>query len=189
MIAGILLAAGASRRFGIEDKLLAEFAGAPLVTHAAGTLRKLDPDILIAVTRSPEVAAALPGYTVVAPSKNETLQADSLRAGILEAQRRQASHALVMLGDMPFVEESHLKQLLNRCTEIGASATTDGKRKTPPACFSRALFPRLLQLNGDKGAASMLRELPEDAFVAECGGKLIDVDTPTDLDLVNGQKN
>ena len=50
-ITAILLAAGTSRRFGGEDKLLAPLAGGPLALHAARHIVGLAPRRRIAVCR------------------------------------------------------------------------------------------------------------------------------------------
>ena len=178
--AGLLLAAGRSERFGTQDKLLAQVRGAPLVTHAMAALRGIGPDVLIAVTRSEEVAQLFGPCEVVAPEG--PLQGDSLRAGIAAAVRHGADRALVVLGDMPLVGTDHLQAVLARCTARTASATTDGTRPMPPACFPGVLFPALLKIEGDQGARDLIMAIPEDGLVRAGPERLADVDTSADLD-------
>ena len=178
---GILLCGGASRRFGVENKLLADLAGRPLVTHAADALLSAGCDALLAVTGDARVAGVLPGFEIVAPGKPQPEQADSLRAGILRARDLGAERALVALGDMPFVPASHLRAVIARGTPDDASATTDGRRRMPPAWFPARLFDDLAGISGDRGAQAVLAALPPAALVHAEAGALVDIDTPGDL--------
>lgn len=170
---GILLAAGLSRRFGPTDKLMAPLHGRPLVTYAAATLRAVAPDVLIAVTSSEIVAAELDGFLITQPEQADATQSASLRAGIFLAANLGASRASLMLGDMPDITVGLARRLVERCTEQSPAAATDGRTPNPPACFPRACFPALLDLQGDRGARSLLRGLQPDNLVfatsASCG--------------------
>lgn len=179
--AGVLLAAGHSHRFGPGDKLLAPLRGQPLVGYAAAALRDLGPDLLIAVARSDAVADALDGFEIVRPPEGQGGQADSLRAGIARARDLGATRAIVVLGDMPFVTADLLRRIADSATAHRPSAATDGTRAMPPACFPAAVFPRLLRLRGDRGAAALLRDLPPEALVPAPASALRDIDLPADL--------
>lgn len=179
--AGILLAAGRSERFGSRDKLLADLAGSPLVSHAAGALRTLNPDDLLAVATSSRVAALLPGFRVVKPDAQRPDQSDSLRAGIAAARACGADRALIVLGDMPLIPTALLRALLERATAHGAAASKGGVRPMPPACFGRDRFAEILGIRGDEGARRLLSGLPEGAMVRTAPEFLTDVDTPDDL--------
>lgn len=190
-LAGLLLAAGRSERFGTQDKLLAAYQGAPLVTHAARALQGLAPDVLIAVTGSEPVAACLSGFTIVAPSGPGNGLSDSLRAGIAAADARGVARALVVLGDMPLVTEQHLKDVVAISSATAASATSDGRRPMPPACFPKIDFPDLMSLSGDQGARPLLSRIPPGRLIKTAPAILQDVDTLADLnrlpaDLTNG---
>jgi len=179
--AAVLLAAGASRRFGPDDKLLALWHGRPLVTHAAEALRASGLSPLIAVTANPEVAALLPGFAVVAPDRPQPEQSDSLRAGIAEARRLGAPAALVALGDMPGVTADLLRAVAARASPAQPAAATDGTRAMPPACFPAALFEALLAATGDRGARPLLASLPDAQRVPAPAEALVDIDTRADI--------
>ncbi|MEM9900977.1 MAG: nucleotidyltransferase family protein [Pseudomonadota bacterium] len=179
--AGVLLAAGRSRRFGAEDKLLAPLKGRPLVAHAVAALRAVKPEVLIGVTRSAAVSRLLAGFEIVAPLEDAPEQADSLRAGLSCAWACGAKRVLVVLGDMPFVTPALLADVLARCEETRPSAATDGFRPMPPACFPEAFFPEVLALRGDRGAARLLRNLPCEALVHVPPRTLHDIDTVAGL--------
>ncbi|MEM0946528.1 MAG: nucleotidyltransferase family protein [Pseudomonadota bacterium] len=179
--AGILLAAGASRRFGSKNKLLADLGGKPLVRHAAETLRKHRPDVLVAMTSEPEIARLLDGYDIVAPETPDPGQADSLRAGLARAHSLGAERFLIVLGDMPFVDVGLLDHVAERCTATSPSAATCNGRIMPPACFPVQTLPHLLSLRGDRGAAAILKALPQSALVPADPLLLRDIDTPEEL--------
>ena len=93
MIAGLLLASGASRRFG-SNKLVAPLDGRPVVRWSAEALASAVEETWVVVpARSAEVRAALDGLPVrwvENPVAHEGM-ASSIRAGIaaLPAERRQ----------------------------------------------------------------------------------------------------
>ena len=185
--AGVLLAAGASRRFGAADKLLALLHGQPLVTHAARALAAAKPDVLIAATRSEDVALLLDGFEIVHPPEDHPEHSDSLRRGIERAKASGADRAVVVLGDMPFVTPALITDVIAKTTAQTPGAATDGQRPMPPACFPAACFEDLMQQTGDRGAAQLLKELPPSALVQASNQTLRDIDTPAALDAAQNQ--
>lgn len=180
-VAAILLAAGTSRRFGSEDKLLAEFRGAPLVTHAAQAIRTFSPDYMFAVTSSQELAEHLSGFNVLRTSQDDTLQSDSLRSGIAAAARVRCTRAIVVLGDMPGITSSLLSDVSNRATDDEPSAATDGRTVMPPVCFPASWFKKIDSLRGDRGGASLLQGVAKDQFILTDPKMLRDIDMPEDI--------
>ena len=174
--AGLLLAAGASRRFGSANKLLAPFRGRPLATHAAAALAGAGPDHLIAVTAAPAVAALLPEFDIVALPGPED-QSASLRAGVRRAMKLGADAVVIHLADMPLIEAATIAEVARRAR----AAVTDGSRRMPPAAFPAEDFEALLAVQGDSGARGLLAGLPEAALVRVPPAQLADVDTPANL--------
>lgn len=179
--AGILLAAGPSQRFGPDDKLLAVYRGRPLVTHAAEALRGAGCDFLVAVVGRPEVAAELGEFRPVYPAHGEPMQALSLRTGIAAARTLGVDRAVIVLGDMPGVTAALIRRVVDRCADDTPSASHDGTRIAPPACFPASLFEALMTIDGDQGARTLLRGLPAAALVRTDPEQLRDIDTPGDL--------
>lgn len=183
-IAAILLAAGRSRRFGSEDKLLAPLAGAPLALHAARRIVELAPRRRIAVCR--ERAGALAeqltalGFEIVANPHPEAGLSQSLACGIAEAARGPEAAALIALADMPFIGIGHLTSLLTRFDPASAPivASTDGATRMPPALFARSLFSALQAETGHRGGKALLAGA---ALVHAAPGELADIDRPEDL--------
>ena len=178
-LAGIVLAAGASRRWGEEDKLLAPFRGSPLAAHAADAMRGAPVDLRIAVMRDPELAALFDGFELVRPEGED--QSASLHAGVRLARDRGAGAVLVALADMPLVNAPLLARVARLGFQTGTAAARDGELRAPPAYFPADTFQALLALTGDRGAGGLLRDLPDAAFV-DAAGRLADIDRPGDLD-------
>lgn len=178
---GLLLAAGRSCRFGAADKLLAPLDGAPLVTHAAGSMRRCGLDRLIAVVRSAEVAALLAGFDPVFVAEDETAQSTSLRAGVLHADALGAAGVLVALGDMPRVPAAHMERVMHAGRTHGIAATARGEGTIPPAWFARDHFGALTEITGDQGARAVLRAVPPAGRISCSGALLVDIDRPEDL--------
>lgn len=185
--AGVLLAAGASRRFGAADKLLAPLNGRPLISYAARALVAAKPDVLIAISRNADVDTMLAGFDIMKPPENDPKQSDSLRAGIARAQALGARRSIVVLGDMPFVTPGLIENVMSRSTPTTPAAATDGQRRMPPACFPAACFADLLAQTGDRGAAAVLQALPQSALVTAEHGELLDIDTPDALAAAQAQ--
>ncbi|WP_378944673.1 NTP transferase domain-containing protein [Paracoccus sp. R86501] len=173
---GLLLAAGASRRFGPEDKLLAGYRGRPLVSYAADAMRAADLDDRVAVVTNDAVAAHLQGFRIIRIEQGQ--QSDSLRAGL--AAVGDPDRLLIALADMPLVTTAHLDAVLKLARDDAIAASHDGSTALPPACFPRSKLPALATLKGDQGAGRLLRDLPQDAFV-HAPDLLIDIDTRHDL--------
>jgi CTP:molybdopterin cytidylyltransferase MocA len=175
----LLLAAGASRRFGTANKLLAPLDGRPLLRHAADAARAVPADLHLAAVSDPQVADLLPDFRKVLVDPGQP-QSASLKAGLALAQAMGATRLLVVLADMPRVPTALMAEVLAKGTTLAAAAS-DGTRILPPACLPAALFPQLRALTGDQGAGALLKNLPTAQRVLGPAAILIDIDTEADL--------
>ncbi|WP_256288152.1 nucleotidyltransferase family protein [Halobellus inordinatus] len=189
-IAGVLLAAGTSDRFGERNKLLASHDGAPLVRHAAATLvdSTVDPVVVVVGYESERVVDALDGLDVeiVHNPRYANGQASSVRAGIraLRDRPEQVDAAVVALGDMPFVDVATIETLCD-AYEAGVgdalAAAYEGARGNP-VLFDRRFFDDLVDVAGDVGGREILLDSDDSARVAvPDSGVRRDVDEPSDL--------
>ena len=177
---GVLLAAGHSRRWGPDDKLLAQVRGRPLVSHAAAILTRAPVDRRAAVVRNPRVAALLEGMALLAPDGAD--QSASLRAAVAWARSLDAGRLLVLLGDMPAVTEATVAALVSRCGDRPAAVLYPDGRAGAPGCFPASRYAALAARAGDRGAGAGATDLLADAVhVRATPAELADVDRPQDL--------
>ncbi|HTQ70320.1 MAG TPA: NTP transferase domain-containing protein [Acidocella sp.] len=176
---GVLLAAGASRRFGPQDKLLAPYRGAALVRAAATSLLGAGCDAVLAIVSSMEVAAALPaGFEIcrIAPGQ---MMAASFQAAIDQARARQASRLLVCLGDMPNVKPALLRRLAAHDSSCACQA---GGIRTPPMLLAETDYAAARDsAQGDRGARRFLATLSPGALIDVDPVELRDIDQPGDI--------
>ncbi|MDD2867450.1 NTP transferase domain-containing protein [Neomegalonema sp.] len=179
---GVLLAAGASRRFGPEDKLLALWRGRPLVLRAAEAMREAGCGSLAAVVSSPGVEAVLPeGFAPLRIAPGLPM-ADSLRRAVLAAQEAGAGSLLICLGDMPGISGETLRRLISGAEGRTRACVRAGVR-SPPALLASADFAAALRAEGDQGAREVLRGLAPEDLLALTPEEAADVDLPGDLAL------
>ena len=185
-MAAILLAAGESRRWGADNKLLAPVDGKPMVRQTAEAILKsvVRPVLVITGHEATEIEAALVGLLLSfhhAPDFAEGMSA-SLKAGVA-AVPADCTGALICLGDMPFVRPGTLDRLAD--AHVGQAAlfpTYQGKRGNP-VLLARSLFADIMRLSGDEGARTLLRAIPDQVgeLAIEDPGILYDVDRPDAL--------
>jgi len=188
-IAGLLLAAGQSRRMGTRNKLLIEVRGKPMVRHAIEALEGagLDPITVVSGHQAAHVAAAIAGTKagIVHNPDYPTGLASSLKAG-LAALPEEVDGVLVALADMPLVDAAHLRRLMAAFEpDRGRSIvvpTHRGKRGNP-VIWARRFFPEMARLEGDVGARHLIGLFDEAVVEIEFGdpASLIDIDTPQAL--------
>ena len=187
MIAGLLLASGASRRFG-SNKLVASLDGRAVVRWSAEALvGAVDAAYIVVPEQADETRAALRGLPmqwVENPNAVEGM-ASSIRAGV-SALPLEAEAGVITLGDQPLIDGSVIRDVVSawRTARPGMSAViaeyADGRGH--PALFGATHFAALSVLRGDRGAGELLASLGEAVTVVRANGvRPADVDTPEAL--------
>ncbi len=184
-VTGVLLAAGAARRFG-SHKLMHPLAdGTPVAVAAARNLVAAVPDALAVVRPGDDALIAALQETGIAIAVNpaaDCLMADSIETGIDAAAAADAW--LIALGDMPCIRPATLRQLVKRLS-VGESIVApqfDGRRGNPVG-FAARWRETLRALQGDQGARRLLSEHAAELTLCTVDdpGVIYDIDLPDDL--------
>ena len=185
MVAGILLAAGAARRFG-SQKLVAMLGETPIVRRSALALAPhVDELVVVVGSESERVRDALDGVSariVENPLWSEG-QASSLRAGFADLSN-DVDAAIVALGDQPAVDSSIFTMLIERWRSSARSVVAARYRGviSPPILFAQSIFSEMGALQGDIGARPVVqREPARVAFIDLDAPPPVDIDTIADL--------
>jgi molybdenum cofactor cytidylyltransferase len=188
VIAGVLLASGASRRFG-ADKLTAQLDGRAIVRWSAEALVGVVDEVVVVVRDDTSaVLAVLDGLPIrwVVNRESDRGMSTAIRAGIA-ALPAHVEAAIVALGDQPLVDRRVVAQLVERWRATHARAIQPRYDDGPghPVLFDVTLFPKLCALEGDVGARAVLGSLGGALDVVPIAGpRPIDVDTPETLRAV-----
>jgi len=186
VIQALLLAAGASKRFGSNKLLEALPDGTPMLLRSAETLLAADLPVLAVLRRGDKAAtkllAPLAGVAVTECPHARAGMGHSLAWGVVRSGH--ADGWLVALADMPFLSSDTMRAVY-LALEAGASIAApayQGQRGHPVG-FSRRWRDDLLALTGDHGAQILLRCHPEVLTLVPCNdpGVLRDIDMPADL--------
>jgi molybdenum cofactor cytidylyltransferase len=185
-VAAILLAAGESRRWGADNKLLTPIDGRPMVRRTAEAIlaSAVRPVLVVTGHEADEVRAALVALPLSihhAPDFADGMSA-SLRTGIA-AVPADCLGALICLGDMPFVRPDTLDRLASAFSGQAALFPTSQGKRGNPVLLARSLFADIMKLTGDQGARAILTAIPDrvNELPVDDPGILRDVDRPDAL--------
>ena len=153
VVAGVILAAGTSTRFG-RNKLLLQLDGESLARRAAkaALAAGLDPVVFVLgheAERIREELAGLPVRAVVNANFARGMNT-SLAAGVV-AVPEEAAALIVLLADMPHVTADMVTSLIETFRATGAPlvASDYAGVHAPPTLYARPLFPELGGPEGD----------------------------------------
>jgi CTP:molybdopterin cytidylyltransferase MocA len=190
-VAGVVLAAGAGRRFG-APKALVELGGQLLVERAIRTATDggCTPVIVVLGSHADDVLSRArlgAAHPVVAENWSEGMGA-SLRAGIAAADAMGSDAIAVILVDQPRIGPEALRRLTAawQAGAVAAVATYDGQPRNP-AVLDRSIWAEVsAEATGDIGARGWLREHPDQVVEVACDGTgdPVDIDTPLDLEAL-----
>ncbi len=185
-IAAMILAAGASTRMG-RNKVLAEIDGESLLRRAARRAlgAGLDPVLVVLGHQAGRARRELRGLAcrVVSNPEHARGMNTSLSAAV-GALPPEASAAVVLLADMPLVDEAMIRAVAERHAATGAALVSAryGHVTAPPTLYARSLFPELTGGEGEgRGREVVRRHRAEAAWVDFAPAMLVDVDVPDDL--------
>jgi len=184
----LVLAAGASRRMGCAKALLPVGSGT-LLDHAIGQARQLGgPVTVVAGAWYPLVryrCRSHPSAWVVAREWSEGMSA-SLKTGVANLGPGVKGVFVVLL-DQPLIPPEAmlaLAEMARMNPSQPAAADLQGKPGAP-AYIPRRLWPEIMALQGDRGAAAVLARHGATRLVM--AGAESDVDAPEDWRRINGE--
>jgi len=192
-IAAVILAAGASTRYG-QPKQLLDYHGKSFVRTAAETALRagLSPVVVVTGANSGKVSAEvsdLPLLLIHNPDW-QSGQSSSLKAGVA-ALPENVGGALFLLVDQPQVTVELLLALVERHSQdlpaILAPYVFD--QRANPLLFDRITFPDLLRVTGDTGGRAIFSKFSPRYLNWYDRSLLLDVDTPQDYQKLLGDKS
>lgn len=172
-IIGIFLAAGKSRRMGI-DKLNLPFGEGTIGSTTLQSALESTLDQLIVIVRPSDQFTWIPKYLLkmyahklkfIRCNNSWKGQSYSIRCGMKRAEQMNAKAAVIILGDQPLVSYLMIDRLISTYKEYTmddiwyvASSCQQGRLQQPPILFDRMFFPKLKTLEGDHGARYLLKD-------------------------------
>jgi molybdenum cofactor cytidylyltransferase len=184
-VAGIILAAGRSRRMG-RDKLLLDWQGKPILQHVIDAACGSDLSPLLLVVNQENTV--LINHINLEPCRlirhRGEVYSDSLRAG-LAALDANCAGVMFLLGDQPLVTTETIAQLIAAFQlepDRWVAPLFQGRRGNP-VIAPAAWFDHIHSLQGDTGPRRSLLDPAARLNLVDVAdaGVVFDVDTPDDL--------
>lgn len=190
-IVAAVLAAGASRRFGTENKLLHDVEGDAVVCRVvralvAGGVGKVG---VVVGCEADRVRKAFSLDLVDSLTFHDNPRWDegmgsSLRVAVRWASSLNCRGLLVCLGDLPWLDAEDVRQVVERFVATDCDAIVaprhDGKLGHP-VCFPTRCLAALAKISGDRGAKSVIKQDSRVEIVdGVSDGCVRDLDSPHD---------
>ena len=190
-IAALVLAAGASTRFG-SPKALARLEGRPLLEHVLDAVREAGIDRIVVVLghSADEIEDGIDWLDEeIVRNPDPTYLSSSLQVGLsaIEELDPPVDAVIVALGDQPRTRPEVIRGL------IAAARATDRPVVVPryaggggsnPVLLRHGAFDLADEAGGDHGLGAVLAERPELVEEVPVDGLNPDIDTPADLEAL-----
>lgn len=180
----ILLAAGVSSRMGNPKQLL-PWGEQTLIEHQIQMLMQVGKSVIVVLGAYADlIFPVIQKYPViVVVNENwKSGMASSVACGIKEIERLEltAEAVLITLVDQPLIPFTHFEAMLNAFAgghqQIIASTSAEGWQGVP-ALFDRCYFTELQNLQGEKGAKTIIQQYPDKVRLLLCNEIIKDIDT------------
>jgi molybdenum cofactor cytidylyltransferase len=189
--AGIILAAGESRRFGAPKQLFG-LGGRYLIEWVltAALDSNLDHVLLVLgfeherIRRSLASSTTHPKCEILVNPDYHDGQSTSLKAGIRRV-RDEFPAVMFLLGDQPLVDANLINLLLDRYkkSEKPICIPTHVGARGNPTLFASSFYPAILNLMGDRGGRDLIAAHPDQVLAVEIPDPrvFLDIDRPDDV--------
>ncbi|MHC8603657.1 nucleotidyltransferase family protein [Arenicellales bacterium IMCC58067] len=161
-IDALVLAAGRSLRAGGSNKLLLPWQDKVVVEHAVDAALSSHATTVHVVSGhdQPSLRAVLKGRNLnwIHNSHYQNGISSSISAGVRQLSA-DVDGILLCLGDMPWVSEQQINEVIEGFQPDLVRVACFGKRRGHPALFPRAWFTKLMQLRGDDLARCLFDNL------------------------------
>jgi molybdenum cofactor cytidylyltransferase len=186
-VAGILLAAGESRRMGYPKPLI-KIGGRTFLEHTLATMLEVVPRVVVVLGAYAErIRAAVPDDSRVAVTENRESsrgQLSSLRVGI-ESLPIDIDGVMVHLTDHPLVRADTFRAVLKPYGQGGEQIVIARyeNRRGHPVIFDRSVFDELMHTRDSDGARAVVNADPSRVTYVDVAdpGVVLDLDTPEDV--------
>lgn len=182
VLAVLILAAGSSKRLG-QAKQLVKYKDESLLEVSVKKALNISKHVFVVLGHEKEKCEKeILKYNVqiIYNKEYEKGIGSSISLGI--SHTRNFEKTLILLCDQPFIPSSHLACLVinSKKNTIIASSYEGSQHITVPAIFPQRYYKKLLRLQEDKGAKSILNQ--EFCMKIELSKKFaIDIDTKEDI--------
>jgi molybdenum cofactor cytidylyltransferase len=188
MIAGIVLAAGESRRMG-RQKLLLPYAGVPVIRHIVNVLLESDVDAIGVVTGKDDA----PVEECLVDVHVQFMHNEHYKNGMLSSVRKGVELAqeldtdmMLLLGDQPMIKVEVVNKLLSgwREKEKGIHVASYHSRGGHPVVIHRSFYDEILNEFENEGLRGLMKKHSEQVSKIEMSDErvLMDMDSPADYE-------
>jgi molybdenum cofactor cytidylyltransferase len=192
-VVGIVLAAGASSRFG-SQKLLAPLGGRPVLQHVLDSLAAVGmDDVVVVLGRDADAVEREIRWRAERRTVNPRPQdglSSSLRVGLDAVAEDPAVDAvLIALGDQPTLRPETVRAVVDAAVStprpfVRARYADDDAPN--PVLVRRSAWALAAGLSGDRGLGPLLAARRDQVTEVAVGGSNPDIDTHDDLERLSG---
>lgn len=183
-IAFLILAAGESQRMG-QVKQLLQWQDKNLLSHLIEKAKKsIADDIFVVLGANSDHIQSEVDFENINVIFNPNWKngiGSSLSAGINAIQAySEYSSVLISLADQPLISQKHYNKLISEFHKSNKSILASKYNETlgVPAVFDKKHFEALSNLEGNKGAKSLILNNPNDVLALRSKEDFLDLDTP-----------